>query len=436
MKLWNVSKIQRRQRKEATLKSLARILRDWLDGFVKDSGSVHGREDRESTSIAAPPSISSAGNQSHGSETGSTSGTDERAGVPPWRSLQQPAPPEDWLRRVREGAPELLRTLEQGGTPWSIAPQAAIGNFEPQRGTDSSPATPLHSHKASDPGLMARTIAGSRPSPAAAPRLNQQERSLTPGGARRKATVVTPTPSDFQHEPAGESRGHLRQESHSVTIESEPLAASRTHREASARSRWTERVGRRILAVLPAGAMTPPVSKAQTEKDNVKNETKRSDIKKVLPRIAETPSPSPASVSKVTTDLRSNENENVDRVSSGTPAPFLYSDQPSVRSSQFSGASRQKGDAKNGPGVWTNSRRGTPLAASARQHKGQWPESAGADVFQGEQDHEEQIATQPVDPWPALPEEDDVRRAPIDWPQFSRNAERLRALDLEQRGGR
>jgi hypothetical protein len=90
------------------------------------------------------------------------------------------------------------------------------------------------------------------------------------------------------------------------------------------------------------------------------------------------------------------------------------------------------------------------LSAPVKRPRNQTKKFAEADVPHGVRRQDDSLATQPVDrwllasalwpepgqddPWPALPE--DSARATTESTQFLRNAERLRALDLEQRGGR
>ena len=98
MKSWSASEIRRRLFKEAKLKTLARKLRDWLNRVLEEDGHA----------VPANPSSTSEVRSIENAP-------DPVSGSSPW---EEPAgPPEDWLRRVREGAPGLLLTAEEGGMP-------------------------------------------------------------------------------------------------------------------------------------------------------------------------------------------------------------------------------------------------------------------------------------------------------------------------------
>jgi hypothetical protein len=114
MKPWIGSETRPAEPDESWLETLARRLRDWLNGFLQEAESpaseAHGQ---------ASPSFSGSydpGALNDDSEP--ISGTEEAA-RPSSQNLFDPGvPPEEWLRLVREGAPELLLPVEEGGTPW------------------------------------------------------------------------------------------------------------------------------------------------------------------------------------------------------------------------------------------------------------------------------------------------------------------------------
>lgn len=87
--------------REDLLVRVARSLRDWLDDFVsrKSEAEVSRSDEAQET-------------------LGSASSSEQS---PSGRNLQQPGPPEHWLQRVREGAPELLLPPEDGGVPGYVA---------------------------------------------------------------------------------------------------------------------------------------------------------------------------------------------------------------------------------------------------------------------------------------------------------------------------
>lgn len=114
MKPWIDSETQPAKPDESWLKTLARRLRDWLNRVLQEAESpISGAHGEASPSFSGS---SDPGARDEGSEP--ISGTEEQA-APSSQNLFGPAgPPEEWLRLVREGAPELLLPVEEGGTPW------------------------------------------------------------------------------------------------------------------------------------------------------------------------------------------------------------------------------------------------------------------------------------------------------------------------------
>jgi hypothetical protein len=122
-----------------------------------------------------------------------------------------------------------------------------------------------------------------------------------------------------------------------------------------------------------------------------------------------------------------------DGASSGRPTTRCAPDQPPSRNGEFPGGSRQPNRAKNFPELWTDAQRGAASIASVGQFGNQTQENVQADVFESVYRQGEPVATRPFDRWPALPE---YPRSPVvNLTKASRDAERLRALDLEQQGG-
>ena len=447
MKPWNVNEIHPRYSEEPRLKTLARRLRDWLNGFLEEAGNSVADQGRVPSPVARSLRNSSTESARGQNDAGSASGGQAQAGVSPWNALQQPSPPEDWLRRVREGAPQLLRSIEGGRTFSSTPPRPAIENGEPQREATSASASPLHSHEESVPVLEERTIEGTLPSSTtAASRTNSwfqrlhrrlrptaftqgeakikpqhEEHSVTQARARREPPVVIAAPA--WPEPAGEASPQFRRPSQPVAIESEQPAMSKIGGEATPHSRWRERLWQKVQALLPAAATNRSASKAFIGRTNEEA---------VSPKSGEAPSPGPAAVS---TKARVGQ---------------FSVEVPPDRSLQCSSGLRPQGRAQDAPGLWPDLPTGASFPASIKHLRNQTQESDKANASQRAGRKDEPSATQPVDrwplasarwpdpeqvdPWPALPE--DPPRATTDWAHFLRNAERLRALDLEQRGGR
>jgi hypothetical protein len=501
MKPWNVSEIQPKHSKEPRLQALARRLRDWLDGYLKEAGRAARKEDMSST-VAAPLGNSSSGRAQDQSEIGPASGSEQRAEVSAWNALPQPGPPEDWLRLVRAGAPELLRSLPEGGTPWSTPPPPAGESNEPQPEELSVGAAPAHPDEASAPVIEEQQpIEGARTPPtlatahttqwtrrlsrwlgsASSPqgeekkRPQAQESSATLDRAQREApTGIGPSvrpelpvqlpsvraeptavvdsarrepaalaPSAQPGPPAMIAPAAWRTSAseaplqggrglQSAAIESEQPAVLKSRAEALPNSGWSGRVRQKIRGVLYSATTNRLAPKASVEHNKDNEEA-------VFPKRSEKPNPLSATVSGKAEAVHSR--VEADGRSSRRPAVPLVSEQPSDRKARLA-ERQQPGSTQASPRLRLDSPRWVPLPASVK-------EDSKADAFPGARHPDESAATQPVDrwpltsarrpepeardPWPALP--DDPPRATTDWAQLLREAERLRALDLEQRGG-
>jgi hypothetical protein len=473
MKPWNVSEIQPKHLKEPRLQALARRLRDWLDGYLKEAGRGAREEDMSSPAAARLGNSSSERAQDQ-SEIGPASGSEQPAEVSAWSALPQPGPPEDWLRLVRAGAPELLRSLPEGGTPWSTPPPPASESNEPQPEEPSVGAARAHSGEASAPvieeqqpieGVRTPPILATSPTPHWSQRLSRwlgptsstqgeekkrsqaQESSATLDRAQREAptgispsvrpersAVIAPAAWRTSASEAPLQRGRGPQ---SAAIESEQPAVPKARSEAPTNSGWSGRVRQKIRGVLNPARTNRLAPKASIEPN--KEEA-------VFPKRGEKPNPLSATVSGKAEAPHSR--VEADGRSSRRPAVPPVSEQPSDREARLA-ERQQPGSAQASPRLRLDSPRWAPLRAGAKHPRNLTREDSKADAFPGARHPDESAATKPVDqwplasarwpepepgdPWPALP--DDPARATADWTQFLRQAERLRALDLEQRGG-
>jgi len=376
-------------------------------------------------------------------DVGSAFGGQEQAGVSPWNALQQPGPAEDWLRRVREGAPHLLRPVERSEPPSSAAPRPAIENGEQQG--EAISASPPRSDDESAPVLKERTIEGAPPSsttaashtiswfqrlhrrfrPAASARTEaqiqlkiesqDQAHSVIRMRAHGDSAIVT---ASARHESAGEGPPQPCRASQPFVTKPEPAALPKIGSEVTRQVRWKERVRQRLQALLRATATNRPASEAFI--DRPKEES-------VFPKRGQVPSPAPLAVSTTT------------RVGQ------LSGDAPSDRRGQLSSGLWGQARAQDAAGLWPDLRTGGPFPASNEHGRNQTQENSKVNATQRARRRDGPPAPQPVDrrPWPE-PEQVDswpaLLEAPprptTDWAHFLRNAERLRALDLEQRGGR
>ena len=451
MKPWNVSEIQPNYRKHPRLKGLARRLRDWLDGLLAETGENHSGQGRMPGPMALSGGISAEAIARDQHDIGPAVRDGEQEEVSPWNALHPPGPPEDWLRRVREGAPELLRAVGPGGTHSSTAHEPAIGSQDMQRET-LAPTSSLRSGEASAAVPGKRTIKGALPSSTTPVRTNswlQLHRWLRPSeftkgeGGEEEIGLQSPedssAPSPGRREPlvvgtpimpehAAEAPPQLRRQLQSAAIQSEPATVEKISGEEPSSSGWRERVRQRIQALSPF-----------TGREN-------NGEGPVFRKTGEAPNEAANSI-EATAESSS---AAVDHVSSRPPTTFLNADQPSGRGVPSPVGLRSREHAKRRPGWGPNLDTRPPLRASVRQPRDQAWESVMADPIPTSRRQNEPLATQPIDPWvldsarwpepergdlwPALPE--DPPSASVDSVQFLRSAERLQTLDREQRGGR
>jgi hypothetical protein len=115
MKEWSSSETPSVRSGESRIKAAARQLRDWLNGVLDEAGNSEADTplSEEELRSSSGPSVTEAQQGSKGYSE------HEEPSLPSFESLFEPAgPPEEWLRLVREGAPELLLPEEEGGTAW------------------------------------------------------------------------------------------------------------------------------------------------------------------------------------------------------------------------------------------------------------------------------------------------------------------------------
>jgi hypothetical protein len=415
---------------------------------------------------AAPVLGETAGDGRDGNELGPSSGEDQHDGVSPWNGPQPTGPPEDWLRRVREGAPGLLRPADERAVSGVNPLRRAIENGEPQQGIISersfSEQSSRHSRAAAAQEANERTKTGTqqplaidasrptswfqslpkrlRPSPFA---MKEEKARLRPPtdfstreASRRALAVVAPAPATQQLN--GETL-LLHREPRSAAIESEKPAASTI-------SQWVERLRRSIRTALPAAAANVSAANAHAEHAvATKNE-------EPFPTTLGTPQPVPARVLKRPTAERPM--VKLDDGSLRQPATSVRFNPTSDWLGQGHGASRTQrhgnlvSELPTNPSLWPS------VSARVERLWNHSSESEGARDSQRKSRNEEALAAQPVhrlpvdsvngsvkwlesapsDLWPELPT--DTPRATPSQTLFLRNVERLRALDIEQRGGR
>ena len=427
MKSWSASEIRRRLFKEAKLKTLARKLRDWLNRVLEEDGHA----------VAAGPS-------STPEVRSIEDAPDPVRGSSPW---EEPAgPPEDWLRRVREGAPGLLLPAEEGGMP-RLQSREVVRNRVQQELTFAAPPPaefpPAAPARCEEPRVSPaqKTL----PAPAAAekktwPRLLKQEFLHWFARGQEKEKTLRPEHSEDQFQAVRERPVSADRQQTDFAHWSRPL---QTPAEASSLSRhpvepairegttgglrWSERVkqslgatirslsGKRYASKMPVASLRRSKTKPPSGEAPPKGEATRRPAGAGSER--DWSSPQPAFRSSAQTpgvpDLNPAKRHWPARVAS---APVSIPT-PRVEAGVFANRKRPETATEGHPHVsW--SRESNPV-----QPLDQWLSISG-----------DAAKSPPLDPWPELPEEE--VHGSSEWRQFLRSEERLRALDLEQRGGR
>ena len=376
------------------LKALARRLRDWLNGFLREPSrsAIDGHQGRGARAA-------------QGQDSSANPRRAEQTDAPSWRGLvEDPGPPEEWLALVREGAPELLLPVEEGGTPWHGVSSAMMEESKPAEEHRSPPAAP--------------------PPP-------PESRSL------HSAPGIFSKPEDEESQPGQEPFRSPLPAAQKSEKSAEPSAPAPL-------SPWTQRIKQRFADVLP---------KAQEKSQ------------------ASPPSNSPALPSAKWTELQAPLSEAYHGRRQSTPECGSTFRGPEARRSTaevdrnlleqpvtlqrselaFGGVARSGRSPRDDPASATTPRRGQLFPDKVGESAAPKREFASAGTDQGKLERRP-LPTAPAppdawpvssrrsqkserdDPWPELPENQPVASAR--WREFLRSAERLRALDLEQRGGR
>jgi hypothetical protein len=445
MKDWNASKLPPTRPQATRLKAVARRVRDWLNDFLEEPVDYAVGEIAPSGDPSVPPASSSPFNMDeHNAQFASA--REKQMGAPVPSEFDHPGPPEDWLRRVREAAPGLLLSSEGGTRSRLEVPQAALGRNELRRGEPSTPATPGRSPEAVSSDLDEARVAPVQASPASpAPKmkmwfghLKREFLHLSTRAAERKEESQSQERYTASF-PAKRERPLARaKESPELVNEARPRHAveRRIHGVATLAPRWTERLRQRIQAALQTAS--PKRSILKEPADSIDAPGLKSSLAASLPseelrtaqkiRAGVDRGPSPSAVTP----------RNFER----SPKPAAHVPRPWKRAQGGIGI----------PAPRTNPRTWTPLAARADDFSNRTSEttetgperrptaSRTEDLRAVPAEDQWPVASshspesEIVDPWPELPESQP--RSTSDGAQFLRSAERLRALDVEQQGGR
>ena len=433
MKPWNASENRPRPLMASLLRALARRVHEWLGRLL---------EEGENSDVYPSAQHSANMGVTH-NDAGTASRGKKEAEVPPWNLLQKPGPPEHWLRLVREGAPELLRSVEEGGVPWLSARRVSTDKDNPQ------PETPSATESLSCPEALTRptnepikgTGSLSETATLATVSLLQALRrlGLTSIIQKKKERVAEKGRSQLPFEPArlatrfcprpaaGRPPQHVAPTQQAATeFESEGLPKKHTVAPLAPPPSWGERVLQRAREVFPNAFMNRPTSKERAEP---KNENTQFTAREKPFRHLES---------------------DVNRDSSLWTSRSLGFEWPSGDGCPNPGVSSSQQGSKIWLGRRSNPSMWMPLPTNATSMRMQTQESSSIGTAKGGVRNVELLTSQRVDldsldstrwpesgqidSWPELPE--DSRVNDTIWRESLRVSDHLRALDLEQRGGR
>jgi len=409
------------------MKALARKLRDWLNGFLEEPGDL--------VAGARPETI---GPEAATATTPSEQ--EQEIDTPAWTTLSQQGPPEDWLRRVREAAPGLLLPADESGMPrFKESVRGGIGERQSQHEKSSRLAATVQS---------AEAYASAQTSPANPPsgkktwvqdlksdfidafarraekdRYPREENSAPHRQAQRPVVFAGSRPEFAEDVRTSET-------TQEVATNLQHQSGPQIRRAAKVAPSWTERVKQRIHEVLRTLAdgssfATPSVAvKAQGPS----------------PRFAATHNEAAATAGRIGTKM--------DREPSNPAPTFRASERPSTPETHS--PSKHRWAVKDFPSSTVNDRTWTPLPTEAHDFANRIRETAStttgrerssprADDLRttqlvGQAAWNQTPESERVDPWPELPDDQSISTSEL--AQLLRSAERLRTLDLEQRGGR
>ena len=413
MKPWIVkTEISPGQVREPWWKTVARKLGTWLNRFLRQPS----RGDRGSGEPLPSPSVSSnRGTQSAGPAPISAGEAEALARA----LLEEGGLPEEWMARVREGAPELLLPVEENGTPWYRVAPEAMGEINPQEEPLFPPPTRVP--RSEPPSWQFEQPQKSIPHAASD--------STTPwtfrqSVIRNESSAPVPTPRWSQR---------LKQKLQDV-VRNPPGNKSRSKTQMAEKERKKPETPRESVALPPLGRVREISQKIDLQSPRRGYEAPRQnphDDVSPSPRVEAMRSRSEAGrgLSEPPVAFRRTEpvlNEvdvrlgrSLQQWSEETPALAtnpkmwpLFSDNarnPGVPIQKSSPVDQVEFDKKT-----------LPVAPAGADPWGlgssRWPESKRSDL------------------WPELPEDQPMQA--VEGAQLLRGSERLRALDFEQKGGR
>jgi hypothetical protein len=378
------------------LKALARRLRDWLNGFLLEPSrsAIDGDHGREGAS--SPVSSARA---VQGQDPSATPGRTEQTDSLAQDLARDAGPPEEWLAIVREIAPELLLPVEEGGRPWRGVSSATREESQPAE-EPLSPATvpprdsgPQHF----SPRIFAPIPEGEEAKPA-------QKRFPSPLPAAQKSEkhaeqVAPPAPGSRRSEPI----------KHGLAEAWPKAPASRFPSKANV----VEKEKTRLQSKEESQASAPSDSRTVRSAKWTESEAQKSEAYHLLRESAPERDSSfrrpaarrfPAEVHRALAEQRVTL-QRAERTFGGVSR----GSESAAAKPEFVSTGQSKLEKRLLPTAPV-----PPDALEVSPRESQKPERD--------------------DPWPELPESQPV--ASTSWGEFLRSSEHLRALDLEQRGGR
>jgi hypothetical protein len=417
------------------------MLRDWLNRLLEgqEASATHKvpRVDPE-----APPSTGSStvpGQDQIGVKPDSSSA--ESAGVSISNTIQPPGPPEHWLRLIREGAPGLLRSSEGSGVPSSTGreitgerdaspPETPSGASLPY---SESAATVTRERPSKDHGSAFETAASGKRTllqalirrirRAAVTQGKKERAALREGGQPLLNAPGISTQFRLKTEP-GDPPPYFRA-LHQEAIESVSSVLPKEH-AVPLLSGWRKLVQQKVQAVFPIAFKNRSASKGFCERRNEEaifpekeKPSERSDVE-------------------------------LDRVGSRFRSRSLSFEWPSVNGCPNPAALESQKGPRSISALQSNAATWVSLPTNAMPVRDRSPNNSRSGTAKGEKPSIHLPASQmddvrsfvsvqspgseQVDPWPELPE--DPHFSEPHWRESLRSSDRLRALDLEQRGGR
>jgi hypothetical protein len=439
-------------------RTLAKRLRDWLNYSLAERADDPAREKLAGGPVAPQRNTDSSIAASEQAGTGENSNAGEQADASAWSALQPSGPPEDWLRRVQEGAPELLRYVEERGTlPWDASPTTASDNSGSRATTMpkeslsrfSTESFPEASEQPVEDARQCSSSAESHPN-SWFNRLQTLLRSPEPAErreeAKRRLQVHSVGSGTAGPETAGEPLRQLRALQQPLA-ESEPREARAARRALGWISHWIGLTRQGTQASLPAQAgliSAPP--KEIVSKTLLGHRTEEVDNAKTGEKQRRSPFPEHIPIESRAGHFHTTSDGRL----SDRPASRLSLEWPSLHSAEYARGSKPQDRSRNTAELKQNSLQWTSLPTDAQLLRNRDQKGAKSNTVHAANEKAASPASlrldsssflsprwvepEKEDPWPELPE--GREGGSPNWRASLYNSEHFRALDLEQRGGR